>query len=221
MSAAADVVIDVDAEGHVTVTVDENLWTPPGPGGGAPEVQLGRSEVPWILDQLLTEQGRSLQVVLHDSGRVFSDTVTRDRLAYLTPRPTGHAPTPTPAGIPPRTPTGLGRPSAGWFDADGYTPGEQVAVAVIVTRLTADEHGSVGFTLPAALRAMVGDVVAIGEDSREIYVNQADREPLNLRAIRDALNGSAASGPTSGPSAGLDDLNHGFRRHVGGPDLSR
>ncbi|RPF21311.1 hypothetical protein EDD34_1936 [Myceligenerans xiligouense] len=218
--------MDVDDEGHVTVMVDENPWIPPAPGGVLPEGQMGRWDVPWILDRLLAEHGGPLKVVLHDGGRVFSDTVTRDRLAYLGPRPTDRpkppgGPTATPATMPPGSPSRLGRPSPGWFEAGGYTPGEQVAVAVIVTRLSADEHGGVGFTLPAALRAMVGDVVAIGEDSREIYVNQADREPATLRAIRDALNSPTASGPKSRPRAGLDDLNHAFRRPAGGPELSR
>lgn len=226
MSAAAEVVMDVDDEGHITVTVDENRWTPSVPGGVLPEVHLSRSDVPWILDRLLAEHGGPLQVVLHDGGRVFSDTVARDQLAYLSPRSTGRPntparPTATPADVPARPPERLRRPSAGWFKAGGYTPGEQVAVAVIVTRLTADEHGGVGFTLPAALRAMVGDVIAIGEDSREIYVNQADRQPATLRGIRDALNSPTTSGPTARPQTGLDDLNRGFRRPTSGPDLSR
>lgn len=198
MSSTAEVVMDVDAAGHVTVTIDENSWIPRTPGAAVPEAHLSRSDVPWILDQLLTEHGGPLQVVLHDGGQVFSDTVTRDRLAYLGPQPTGHpkpteTPAATPADVPSRPPSSLGRPSAGWFEAGGYTPGEQVAVAVIVTRFTADEHGGVGFTMPAALRAMVGDVIAIGEDSREVYVNQASHEPVALRAIRDALDGPAAS----------------------------
>lgn len=226
MSSTVDVVMDVDADGHVAVTVDENSWIPRAPGAVVPEVHLSRSDVPWILDRLLTEHGGPLQVVLHDGGRVFSDTVTRDRLAYLDPRPTGqpeptYTPTATPADVPSRPPSSLVRPSAGWFEAAGYAPGEQVAVAVIVTRFTADEHGGVGFTLPAALRAMVGDVIAIGEDSREVYVNQASHEPVALRAIRDALDSPAVSDQRPGPPADLDGLNHGFRRRVDGPDLSR
>ncbi|GAB4085025.1 hypothetical protein GCM10028784_16550 [Myceligenerans cantabricum] len=226
MSAATEVVMNVDDDGHVTVMVDENPWIPPAPGDVLPEAQMGRSDVPWILDRLLAEHGGPLHVVLHDGDQVFSDTVTRDRLAYLGPRPTDHQkpaarPTATPADVPARPPESLVRPSAGWFEAGGYTPGEQVAVAVIVTRLSADEHGGIGFTLPAALRAMVGDVVAIGEDSREIYIDQADRQPVTLRAIRDALNSPTPSSPTSRPQAGLDDLNQGFRRPTGGPDPSR
>lgn len=214
-----DVVMDVDSDGHITVTVDEEPWIPPGPGGVAPEVRLGRSDVPWVLDQLLTTNDGPLHVVLRDGGRIFTDVVSRDRLAYLGPRPAQSAepqrPGSTPTEPPSGTPTGAGRMSSAWFEAGGYTPGEQVAVAVVVTRLAADGRGDVGFTLPAALRAMVGDVVAIGEESREIYVNQADHEPPSLRAIRDALNSPARPGPAS------DDLNHGFRRHADGPHLGR
>ncbi|GAB2496493.1 hypothetical protein GCM10027063_39390 [Promicromonospora xylanilytica] len=215
------VVMDVDSEGHVAVSVDEEPWIPPGPGGIAPEVRLGRSDVPWVLDQLLTTNDGPLHVVLHDGGRIFTDVVTRDRLAYLGPRPAQLAepsrPDSTPTEPPSGTPTETGRLSSGWFEAGGYTPGEQVAVAVVITRLAADERGAVGFTLPAALRAMVGDVVAIGEESREIYVNQADHEPLSLRAIREALN----SPTRSGPAPGSDDLDHGFRSHADGPQLGR
>ena len=214
-----DVVMDVDSDGHVTVTVDEEPWVPPGPGGVAPEVRLGRSDVPWVLDQLLTANDGPLHVVLHDGGRIFTDVVTRDRLAYLGPRPAQSAelqrPDSTPAEPPSVTPAGAGRMSSGWFEAGGYTPGQQVAVAVVITRLVADDRGAVGFTLPAALRAMVGDVVAIGEESREIYVNQADHEPPSLRAIRDALNSPARPGLAS------DDLNHGFRSHADGPHFGR
>ena len=45
---------------------------------------------------------------------------------------------------------------SGWFEAGGYNRGEQVAVAVIVTRVTADESGRICLILPAALPSYVG-----------------------------------------------------------------
>lgn len=226
-SQPVDVVIDVDPDGAVTVTVAAVEWAPAsvsetGPGGG-----LGRVDVPWILDQILTEHDSPLRVVLHDGGHDFTDIVTRDRLAYLKPRtappsrPEASAEPEAPVSDgPSEQPDKVRNGSSGWFEADGYTAGEQIAVAVIVTRLRADARGAVGFTLPAALRAMVGDVIAIGEESREIYVNQADHEPPTLRALGDALNTPARPARTT-RGAAADDLNHGFRRHAGGPDLTR
>ncbi|MCF4123695.1 hypothetical protein L1785_22295 [Antribacter sp. KLBMP9083] len=218
--------IDVDTDGHLTVTVDDHAWVPPGPGGVAPEVGLGRTDVPWVLDRLLGEHGRPLHVVLLDGGRTFTDVVLPERLKRGDPSystaPPGFAPDrhrPPIAshrhahpvdGRASSTPSGPKRAGgSGWFEAGGYNAGEQVAVAVIVTRVAADESGRICLILPAALRPLIGDAVAIGEESREISINQASQRFPGREAVTAALNGTAP---------GSDDLNAGFR-HRAGPDL--
>lgn len=236
-----DVRIDVDPDGHLTVTVDDDAWVPPG--GAAPEVGLGRTDVPWVLDRLLAEHGRPLHVVLHDGGRTFSDVVLPEHLKRADPSyataPPGYAPDrhrppmashrhahPDDEPAPPAPSAQPRAGGSGWFEAGGYNAGEQVAIAVIVTRVTADESGRICLILPAALRPLIGDAVAIGEESREIYISQAGQRFPGKEAVTAALNGIAprdvhAPGPSDSDTTGavVDDLNLGFRRPARGPDL--
>lgn len=228
-----DVRIDVDAEGHLTVIVHGSPWQPRSDDTAG--VRLGRLDVPWVLDRLLAEQGRPMDVVLHDGGRTFTDLVLPEHLQRGDPScataPPGYAPdrrrppmasdrrtvdtgaVPEPTSPEPTLPRPRG---TGWFEAGGYTPGEQVAVAVIVTRLTADDAGSISLILPSALRPLVGDVVAIGEESREVYVNQAGTRMPGTDLVPGALGGAARR---ARPAGGPDDLNLSFRRPAGSPDL--
>ncbi|WP_125778012.1 hypothetical protein [Antribacter gilvus] len=225
--------IDVDHEGHLTVLAADVEWVPPGPGGVSPQVPLGRSDVPWVLDSLLAEHRRPLDVVLRDRGKTFRDLVLPQSAdpgnPSFPPVPPGYAPDRhrRPVAVPNEDTVGGSEPverpapkprpgrGTGWFEAGGYTPGEKVSIAVIVTRVRADDQGRICLILPAALRPMIGDSVAIGEESREINVSQAGtRAPATGRWIP-SLDGRAPTQPTPG----LDDLNLGFRRPAGGPDL--
>ncbi|MCF4123673.1 hypothetical protein L1785_22180 [Antribacter sp. KLBMP9083] len=217
--------IDVDPDGHLTVTVGGDAWVPPAPGGTAPEVGLGRTDVPWVLDRLLGEHGRPLHVVLLDGGRTFTDVVLPEHLKRADPSyskaPPGFAPdrhrppmasyrhghADDGAAPAPSAPQRAG--GSGWFEAGGYNRGEQVAVAVIVTRVTADDEGRICLILPAALRPLIGDAVAIGEESREISINQASQRFPGSQAVTAALSGTRPGG---------EDLDVGFR-HRGGPGL--
>ncbi|WP_344099958.1 hypothetical protein [Myceligenerans crystallogenes] len=217
--------MDVDPDGVVAVTVAGAVWVPPLTVSETEAgIRLGRRDVPWILDQLLTEHDdRSLRVVLHDGGRDFTDIVTRDHLASLTPRPepnaTSAAPVEPVGNALSRRPGRADRARPGWFEAGGYTPGEQIAVAVVVARVRADADGAAGFTLPAALRAMVGDLLVIGEESRQITVDQAAHAPAGLHVLSTTLNAPASLGPATAPGGGTNSPHPGFRRPAGGPDF--
>jgi len=76
----ADVVLDLDPGGHVTVTLDGRPWTPLS--DGASGVALGRADVPWILQQLALEHDTPLWVVAKSAGRTFKGLVVPRHLKH-------------------------------------------------------------------------------------------------------------------------------------------
>lgn len=74
----ADVVLDIDHDGHVTVTLDGRPWTPPPAGAGG--MGLGRADVPWILQQLVVDRDTPLWVIAKTPGRVLKGIVVPEHL---------------------------------------------------------------------------------------------------------------------------------------------
>ena len=135
----------IDSAGGLAVTVDREPYVIP-----ANVVPAGRPALTRILDEITTRLASPVRVEVHETdGTTFTDIVT--------PRPSTPAPSvpaELPADLPPRE------------HAGGFVPGEQVAVAVLVSHVTADETGSAQVRLPAALMAKYrGAVVLVGRTS--------------------------------------------------------
>src|SRR5680860_1373825 len=132
----------IDSAGGLAVTVDREPYVIP-----ANVVPAGRPALTRILDEITTRLASPVRVQVHESdGTTFTDIVT--------PRPSTPAPS-----VSAELPADLAlRERAG-----GFVPGEQVAVAVLVSHVTADETGSAQVRLPAALMAKYrGAVVLVG-----------------------------------------------------------
>jgi hypothetical protein len=124
--------IEVDTDGHLTVSVDGQPWQPPTQGTTLPAsgLPLGRSDVPWAQQQIADDMGTPVLVEILDNGQPYSDIV--DPNTYR------------PAGLD-------GRVVSAEAEVGRYAPGEPVAITVVVGRTHADEHGHVHYRLPAAL----------------------------------------------------------------------
>ncbi|MFC8797082.1 hypothetical protein ACFT2C_05080 [Promicromonospora sp. NPDC057138] len=98
----ADVVLDIHQDGHVTVTLHGQPWSPLSNDAG--RISLGRTDVPWILRQLVTDQDIPLWVIAKSAGRTFKGLVVPEHLK--------HSDLAFPAGPPepPRRPAQSGRP---------------------------------------------------------------------------------------------------------------
>jgi hypothetical protein len=135
----------IDSTGGLAVSVDrEPCYIP------ANVVPAGRPALGRILEENTSRLASPVRVELHEAdGAVFTDIVT--------PRP----PTPLPSA-PDDLPTDL-RPRE---HPGGFTPGEQVAVAVVITHAAADDTGSAQVRLPVALmRKYRGAVLLVGRTS--------------------------------------------------------
>lgn len=198
---------EVDSNGHLAVQVDGQPWQPPTGDATAagPGVPLGRSDVPWVKQQIADDLGTPVLVVVVDDGQSYSDFVDPDGYQLADPgRPE----------LPAATDTGR------------YTPGEPVVISVVVDRVRADEHGNVRYRLPAALGDR--DVVVHGETSgttlplapsppraTDVVQTPSSRSPigrgLDARRSRSGSGHapqSAGPAPTRGatPDAGLGAL---------------
>lgn len=201
--------LDLDADGHLTVHVDDEPWSPPAPYSrpAGSVVPLGRSDVAWVLERLLSERDVPLRVVLHDAGRVYQDLVVPDRLKHNNPSytaaPPGYAPDRHHQPLPEFQAREPQRRTCERFDSGGYEPGETVALAVVISRAVADEHGEVVFRLPPAVRARVGDVIAVGQDTGETWIYRPGHpEPLPTATRTFEPVTAAPSRRTLGPGLG-------------------
>lgn len=138
----------IDSAGGLAVTVDREPYVIP-----ANVVPAGRPALTRILDEITTRLASPVRVEVHEAdGTRFTDIVT--------PRPSTPAPS-----VPAELPADLPPPG----HAGGFVPGERVAVALLVSHVTADETGSAQVRLPAALMAKYrGAVVLVGRTSRTV-----------------------------------------------------
>lgn len=170
----ARVIIHVDDDGRLAITVDGVAWEPrSGPAFGGEPLPLGRTDVPWALERISGDQGVPLHVVLHDHGETFTDVVIPEDMntndpSYSKAQP-GNVPNlhrPQLADDSTHLPTDVDGPRPGpGIDGEGFDRGEPVAIALVVARTEADENGEVVFRVPEALRSKVGLVLMYGQDS--------------------------------------------------------
>jgi hypothetical protein len=119
--------VRADEEGRISIDLDGEPY-------GADRA-LCRGHLPQVLDELINERGTAVRVeVAEADGTTYADIVTpAEGDAQVEPdlRPMG--------------PPGL--------SGDGFRPGEQVAMAYVLTYETADETGTATLRLPPALLA--------------------------------------------------------------------
>jgi len=149
------VVMTVDVDGTMTVTVDGR---PHEPEPFAPPWR--RDSFPQVLDQL-TEQRRSpVRVEVHEAdGTVFTDIITPTRRRRPDPE----------ASLPPTT---TASPSLVVLHGEGFVPGEDVAVAVVIAHGDAAGDGTMrGLLTPDQLAASpTREVVLLGRVSGTLTI---------------------------------------------------
>lgn len=146
--------VAVDDTGTLTVTVDDEPLSDAS--------ALTREELRPLLDRIATERGSALRVEVHEpDGKVFTD--------FHTPESTT-APERAPEPVRHERSAHDGQPSvsvkAGSLTGEGFQPGDEVVVAIVVHRATSNADGTLDLHLPVALldRA-ASDVVLVGEAS--------------------------------------------------------
>ena len=149
------VVMIIDASGAMTVTVDGDAYKPEP---FAPPWR--RESFATLIDQLTDQHQSPLRVEVREAdGTVFTDIITggRRRQPRLTP-PHETAPVP----VPPAT-----SPALVEFTGDGFVPGEDVAVAIVIAHTGAAPTGTARTLLTAehAALAPTGEAVLLGRIS--------------------------------------------------------
>lgn len=135
---------DVKADGSLLVTVDGDPY--------AVDRHIGRAELRSILDRITTDLGTAVRVEVRESdGTTYSDIATPpDSRARGFEEPQPRTTTPALAGA-------------------GFRPGEEVALAYIIYRHSADSGGNASITLPPALLAAKrGGLVLLGLSSQTV-----------------------------------------------------
>jgi hypothetical protein len=159
--ALPQAVFTVHPDGTMTVTIDDQPY-PPAPF--APPWQ--RDSFPTILDALTSQHRTAIRVEVRETdGTVFTDIITpaRRHRAPLAGEPALMQPIPEQspiAAIPaPPIPTA---PSHTVLHGDGFVPGEDVAVAVIVGHSDAAPDGTA--------RALITPEHVAGSPTREVIL---------------------------------------------------
>ena len=136
--------VDIEADGTLAVEVDGEAY--------AACRSLTRSDLRSILAEITTHLGVPVRVEVHEAD---DTTYTDIETPLESPAP---APEERPSAPPMRALAGA-----------GFEPGEDVALAYIVTRQPADPTGHAALNLPPALIAVTrSSLVLIGLDSRTV-----------------------------------------------------
>lgn len=165
------VCVRVDDAGSLSVTVDDEPLSDAS--------ALTREELRPLLDRIATERGSALRVEVHEpNGKVFTD--------FHTPESTTvPEPTPEPVRHEHRAHDGQLSVSvkAGSLTGEGFQPGEEVVVAIVVHTTASNSDGMLDLHLPVALldRA-ASDVVLVGEQSGATRPNQDDAQTSGREA---------------------------------------
>jgi hypothetical protein len=136
--------VDIGAGGHMLVDLDGEPY--------AVDRQLGRADLRSVLDEITGEIGTAVRVEVREGdGTTYSDIATPPDFSM-------------PASEEPAlTTTALGLTGA------GFRPGEDVALAYIVARESADSGGNASINLPPALlEAARGGLVLLGLSSQTL-----------------------------------------------------
>lgn len=162
------IAMTIATDGTMTVTVDGVPFEPPRFGP-----HWGRSSFAAIIDTVLEERSSPVRVLVYESdGTVFTDLITRPLQGLFTPtgqpRITEHAPaarTSVAAALPDAAP--LIAPARVVVGEEGFLPGEEVAVAIIVRHTTASADGSARALVEPGVSQLSadGEVILVGRIS--------------------------------------------------------
>lgn len=165
------ITMTISADGTMTVAVDGTPFEPPR--FGAPWARASFAEV---IDTVLLAHGSPLRVVVHEAdGTVFTDLITRPlqgSVAPSAPPQVGDGgwsapaePLAAPAALIDATP--LIEPPRVVCGEEGFLPGEDVALAIIVRHIKASADGSARALLEPGLCRVTaeGEIVLVGRIS--------------------------------------------------------
>lgn len=165
------ITMTISSNGSMTVAVDGMPFEPPR--FGAPWARASFAEV---IDKVLLAHGSPVRVVVHEAdGTVFTDLITRPLQGPVTPSAppqvrdggssTPAEPLAAPAALIDATP--LIEPPRAVCGEEGFLPGEDVALAIIVRHIKASADGSARALLePGLCRVSAeGEVVLVGRIS--------------------------------------------------------
>lgn len=144
------VIVTVNTDGTLTVMIDGD---PFAPEPFAPPWR--RTNFGTLIDRISDQCRTPVRVEVRETdGSVFTDIITPAKKPPAEPDP---VPEPSP----------VARPELVEFTAEGFVPGEDVAVAVIITHTDAAHTGTVRALLEAAQLAAspTGEVVLLGRIS--------------------------------------------------------
>jgi len=149
------VVVTVEIGGTLSVTVDGAPFTPEAFAPAWRRSDFGR-----LMDRITDQRRTPVRVEVHESdGTSFTDIITPSRSRRTRPEPE-----------PANTETALDAPSAPQLvevTAEGFIPGEDIGVAIIVTHTDASHTGRARALLEATQfdASPTGEVVLIGRVS--------------------------------------------------------
>ena len=164
------ITMTISADGRMTVAVDGTPFEPPR--FGAPWARASFAEV---IDTVLLAHGSPVRVVVHEAdGTVFTDLITRPLQGSVAPsapqvREGGSSapaePLAAPAALIDATP--LIEPPRVVYGEEGFLPGEEVALAIIVRHIKASADGSARALLEPRLCRVTaeGEIVLVGRMS--------------------------------------------------------
>ncbi|MBU3995136.1 MAG: hypothetical protein KKF42_05075 [Actinobacteria bacterium] len=160
------VIMTIGGDGSMTVTVDGQPYEPEP---YAP--QWRRDSFARLIDQLTMQRQCPLRVEVREAdGSVFTDIITPGRRRQVVQEP--HAQLAPPTLV--RSQTAAMPPRLVGLQSEGFVPGEDVAVAIIVAHTDASPTGAVRAMLTAerAAQAPTGEVVLLGRVSGTVAIGR-------------------------------------------------
>ena len=165
------ITMTISADGTMTVTVDGTPLEPPR--FGAPWARASFAEV---IDTVLLDHGSPVRVVVHEAdGMVFTDLITKPLQGSVAPSAppqvrdggSSAAAKPLAAPAPLIDATPLIEPPRVVCGEEGFLPGEEVALAIIVRHIKASTDGSARALLEPGLCSVTtaGEIVLVGRIS--------------------------------------------------------
>ncbi|MFK5159680.1 hypothetical protein [Propionibacterium freudenreichii] len=154
-------VITVDTYGALTVTLDGAEYPPP-----SPTVPWSKARFADLLDTLTLDRTQTIRVEVHESdGSTFTDII------HAAPTPRTH-PYEETAGAPRRA-RHRHTPDMIEITGAGFTPGEDVTIALAHTTTEATAAGTARVTLDLGeMPAEGADVILIGSTSARVVVRR-------------------------------------------------
>ena len=154
-------VITVDTYGILTVTLDGAEYPPP-----SPTAPWSKARFADLLDTLTLDRTRTIRVEIHESdGSTFTDIIH----AAPTPRTHSH----DEGAEVPRRARHRHTPDMIEFTGAGFTPGEDITIALAHTTTEATSAGTARATLDLGeLPAEGADVILIGTTSARVVVRR-------------------------------------------------